>query len=135
MNICDKCNGNPYCSKCRAKIKLRQKRQKLGNIYIAGMENSDGYVKIGYSTKIDHRFAKRKRFTDNPYPITMLAITNGYMWQERELHYQFAESNICGEWFYRSQEILELIVSINAGVNIGALLNKERVEYFLKTCL
>lgn len=90
------------------RLRQRQSSQKLGIIYFAQQRNDDGFIKIGYTRKLEQRI-RHSRFTDNPYPIATVATTAGFQWQEMLLHKLLSDSLIHGEWFYPTPEVLEVI--------------------------
>lgn len=81
----------------------REKRQRLGldprpsdrgYIYYVAAEDR---VKIGFAKNVKNRMHTLK--TSSPVPLVLLATHRGSQKKERELHRQFAEYRIIGEWF------------------------------------
>lgn len=62
-------------------------------------------VKIGYTTDFASRFARLS--TSSPYPLKLMAVFPGTRWHESEMHRQFSESRVHGEWFLFEQEGLD----------------------------
>lgn len=77
-------------------------------IYIAGF---GPYVKIGVSTDIYDRVASIQA----PEELKIYAILDGWISQEKELHRQFAEYRLRGEWFRHDGELAKWIAKISAG--------------------
>jgi len=107
-------HGRTKCARC-IKNDARKKRGKGGTIYFAQVANADGYVKIGYSANVYQRI-KNGLFTDNPYPIRLVYIVPGNVWQERAIHDILSSEKMydAREWFYPSSAVFELIRRIDA---------------------
>lgn len=55
------------------------------------------FVKIGYSTRVDHRISNIE--TSNPYPVELLKKMPGSVEDERAFHVRFYEYHHKLEWF------------------------------------
>ena len=98
--------------KSREKYSNKTKSNTLGDIYFIQVENSDGYIKVGYSRDVKERICNGK-LTDNPYPIKVLGVGKGNMSQEKQLHDYFKEYSIGGEWFIPTSTIIESANFVN----------------------
>lgn len=77
--------GNPH---------PRPRKPPAKGVYFA---ESDGYVKIGYSTDVDRRMESLQ--TMCPHGIKLLHVEPGTMQTEKEWHRAYAEYRHNGEWF------------------------------------
>lgn len=68
-------------------------------------------IKIGWSRRVGSRIAELQ--TGNPDPVVLLATMPGSRGRERELHRQFANARLAGEWFARTPELSAFIDSLN----------------------
>ncbi len=71
----------------------------------------DGPIKIGFTSKEDPQERLRDLQTGNPEQLHLIAIIAGNV--ERELHEQFKNDRISGEWFHPSPELLTFINGLN----------------------
>ena len=71
---------------------------------------SAGYVKIGYSKKPWGRFASLQCSTAGS--LEMLAVMDGDLETEAELHRRFSDLRVRGEWFVPTGELEQLILSL-----------------------
>lgn len=92
----------------------------MGIVYFLALENTDGYVKIGWSSDMRKRFP-HGRATDNPYPLKILGTYPGSRQHEKQLHAHLKDHRIGGEWFYPSAEVFACMKTI-ASDGIEALL-------------
>lgn len=66
----------------------------------------DGPVKIGFTgADIRHRVARLQ--TGCPWKIEILALREGLPKHERMLHWKFRSARMTGEWFRRTDDLLE----------------------------
>jgi hypothetical protein len=65
---------------------------------------SSGPIKIGYASRLKARVAQLQ--TASHEPLTVLAAIPGGFGKERELHSQFANLRLHGEWFRPEPELL-----------------------------
>lgn len=72
-------------------------------------ENS-GAVKIGCTNQIKHRLAGLQH--TSPYPLTILALANGYKDLEKEIHKKLNSSRLKGEWFIYNEDLLKVIADL-----------------------
>lgn len=94
-----------------AKGALRRKRSgrrrqaaKLGYVYCIGEEGSATAVKIGYAGTPTLRIGSLQ--TGNPRKLVILGVLRGTKADERELHAEYQEHNILGEWFRPTARLL-----------------------------
>lgn len=101
------------CKTCESIRRTEKKKWHHGDgasIYFIQIANSDGYIKIGNTIDINHRLRSDGGFTDNPYPLTILLITQKtHRRAELILHRLCSESRVRGEWFYPSESVLNVI--------------------------
>lgn len=128
-NMPEEChNGSSVCKKC-IRMNKRMNSKAFGSVYFVQMANTDGYIKIGFSANVAMRLNTKTAeavygcFTDNPYPIKILCKTDGYVWQEMDLHKALSPANIRGEWFYPSPEVLGVIKRIQDGASLSEVLH------------
>jgi Meiotically up-regulated gene 113 len=69
----------------------------------------NGPIKIGISKNPIRRL--RALQTPNAKPLTLLGVMEGDLETERDIHRQFRNSRIRGEWFCTSPELLRFIDS------------------------
>lgn len=91
----------------------KRARQKRGFVYALRMDApvSEKPIKIGFSVDVDMRIDSLS--CGSPYPVTLLGFWetgNGDL-EEREIHKQFADHRLKGEWFRPSNSLLTLIES------------------------
>lgn len=68
-----------------------------------------GNIKIGYARNVQSRLSKMR--VDCPAVLRLLAVCEGDVECERDLHARFAAHRVRGEWFLASPEILEFIAA------------------------
>ena len=71
-------------------------------IYLIANREED-FCKIGFSLSPDARLLQLQ--TGNPYPLELVAVIEGTIIEEKELHKKFADFKLEGEWFTFSPEI------------------------------
>jgi len=76
-------------------------------VYFAGRGNT---VKIGIS--VDPKARIKSLQVSSPHPIVLLATQDGGRKVEQELHQQFKDDHILGEWFNLSQPVKHHIDSL-----------------------
>lgn len=97
------------CAAIERSISKKQRNRGDVNIYFIQVANSDGYIKIGCTTDIGDRLANDGGFTDNPYPLTILFLTEKTVQRmERIIHQLCKKEQIRGEWFYPHQEVFSM---------------------------
>jgi hypothetical protein len=84
-----------------------------GTIYFVTCDHDDFPIKIGFATNVKSRMIGFQ--TALPYPVILLAQTDGTRRLERKLHRQFKELRLRGEWFKRDPLVLEAIEDIKSG--------------------
>lgn len=65
------------------------------------------FVKIGFASIMEHRLAGIR--TGCPYPISIVAMFDGTMGDERGLHRLFAETRERREWYRTTPELVRLV--------------------------
>lgn len=86
-----------------------------GHIYFVATTGPDELIKIGYTGGSAPHVEVRLRSlqTSSPVPLVCLARHRGTFQQERQLHAIFAADRERGEWFRPSDDLLDLIDSID----------------------
>lgn len=102
-------------------------------IYLV-VTSDKNYCKIGYSKDPDSRLATLQ--TSHPEKLTLAAVIEGTIKEEKELHKQMAEHRVNLEWFNLSQDIMNHFDYYPTLMSrIDAFLNKEtsnQKEFFKK---
>ncbi len=70
-------------------------------------------VKIGWSRNVVARISQLQ--TANPEPISLLGVMPGGLALERQLHRQFHDARLAGEWFEKTPELVAYIAAIGGG--------------------
>jgi hypothetical protein len=68
---------------------------------------SGDFIKIGFSRSIDERMFRFA--TDSPLPVELLHFEPGTFKTEKIVHKHFAHLRARGEWFRKTQELLDYI--------------------------
>lgn len=84
------------------------RRPVTGFVYFVSAIQEDFPVKIGFAEK---SHARRLRSLQNgcPYPLVLLAQFSGTYKDESGLHKRFWKHRLCGEWFSRTPELMQII--------------------------
>jgi len=91
----------------REKVK-RDKESGIFGVYFLKLENSEPFIKIGFSTNIPERVRNIRQ--QMPYPIACIAIIPGAdSYDERDLHNRFKDLKVKGEWFRPGERLLTFI--------------------------
>lgn len=61
------------------------------------------YVKIGFTNDIRRRLAQLQ--VSSPHKLKLVALFEGDVFKEQELHKQFSSYWSCGEWFDKCEEL------------------------------
>ena len=86
-------------------------------IYFLKENTLRGRIKIGYSSKVKERMGSLQ--TANSNELQLLAVVDGGLRTEKNLHFHFDHLRIRGEWFEPGRELLEFIDEIKmAGLNV-----------------
>lgn len=83
------------------------RRTKVGNVYFITCAAPLFPIKIGFA--VDVRVRMRALQGAMPWPLQLLLAHEGDMDKERELHQRFAEARMEGEWFARTDDVLDYI--------------------------
>jgi hypothetical protein len=79
-----------------------------GFVYFVSADVPDYPVKIGFTERIEGmRFQSLQ--TGNPHPLCLLAYFDGTHQDESGLHLAFKGDRMCGEWFRRSPELMQIV--------------------------
>lgn len=89
-----------------------------GQVYFLGCDEIDR-VKIGYSCHPESRRANY--FAWCPYPIEVLATTDGGRREESQFQWFFVDDWAHSEWFMRTERMNEIIEKINGGASASEL--------------
>lgn len=98
-------------AKKRAAQEAKSKKPRKGQIYFI-QQGDNGPIKIGYSTNPEKRLQTLN--TASPYPLKLLHTIQGGKNLEKELHARFADTQLDGEWFEDSEELLAYIEFLKA---------------------
>jgi hypothetical protein len=103
---------------------MRSKVNALRKVYFIRPVGMDGPVKIGVSISPDQR---RDTLADwSPWPLEIIAETEGDFRAEQRLHAQFSHLHERREWFRWSPEIAEVVEAINSGTFDWCSITPER---------
>jgi len=64
-----------------------------------------GLIKIGWALDPEQRIKSIQHLS--PVKLKLLGFTRGSKCKEKSLHYKFAHLRVHGEWFQKSEELLE----------------------------
>lgn len=79
--------------------------------YIAGTDSSTPRVKIGFTTGSPHARLRTLQ-TGSPCELTLIAVHDGTMEDEKRLHAEFSDSRLHGEWFEMTEELFKRLCTI-----------------------
>lgn len=85
------------------------------------IDDGRGAIKIGISDHPPSRVHTIQRY--HAVEIRLLATTPGAHRRENELHEMFAHIQLKGEWFLKTQELLEFIADLNPEIDVEAELS------------
>lgn len=94
----------------KASRAARSPRTAPSQIYFVGAEVT-GLIKIGCAS--DPRARLRSLQTGSPDRLTLIATVRGGMDVERDLHRQFADARVHGEWFWQSEALVRFIEALS----------------------
>lgn len=66
--------------------------------------------------------------TGCPYPIELVAISEGSRYLENLAHWRFAPERMVGEWFERSERVERFIDLLRAGTRLGDALRDKSLD-------
>jgi len=78
-----------------------------GYVYFIA-DGEDGPIKIGY-TKANPNLRLAQLQTGNPRKLELLFVMDGDRQWERSLHDNLADYRLAGEWFTRSQKVVDVL--------------------------
>lgn len=90
---------------------VAQMTGRVGEIYFVAFAEG-GPIKIGFTSNFEYRLQHLQ--TSCPYELTVLARVEGTTADERQMHRQFADHQIRGEWFEPHADILAEIERLAA---------------------
>ena len=88
-----------------ARLQKSAKKPKQGYVYLAEDQRNQ-YVKIGFSTKPSHR---EKTLQAEQPAVDFIAVFPGTTQDERDLHVEFEQYRIRGEWFALPASTIETL--------------------------
>ena len=91
-------------------------KSNLSYIYFIGQDDNSGPIKIGFSSSPIDRLRHMQSWS--PVKLKILAITKGFQIHERMLHEMFYEYNSHGEWFDRSDLLLQVVDIVADGLGL-----------------
>lgn len=86
-------------------------------IYFARAVGVIGPIKIGASKNVARRMIEIEQWC--PFPIEVLAVVDGDLTLERRIQMKFVGSHSHQEWFHATEELLELIAKLQAGIPLS----------------
>ena len=92
-----------HYSKCK-----RTEQPKSENVYF--VQDVLGNIKIGYATNVRSRLANLQ--TANSAPLQLLGYITGDKSKEAELHREFSDARIAGEWFRPTESLMGYIEEV-----------------------
>lgn len=88
----------------------------MGTIYF--LRRPDGAIKIGFTAAPTAQTRLRAAQTFHDVELEVLAEASGSAVADAALRAHFAASNIRGEWFRPTPELMELIHALHEGVRV-----------------
>ena len=83
-----------------------------GHVYF--VESSDGqFIKIGFSRNVAQRLTQLDTIQPKPFTVRPLGWIPGTLQTEHFLHEQFAEDRAEGEWFRKSERLVQFLETLN----------------------
>ena len=76
-------------------------------VYFVGADDPFAPVKIGYASNLRNRFNGLRYLS--PQPLVILGYTEGSRDDEAQYHKRFAHIRLHGEWFRRSDDLVDHI--------------------------
>lgn len=76
-------------------------------VYFISCDQPDYPIKVGSTTNVEKRLAQIQNAC--PWPLRVLAVAAGGSSVEREIHRAFREDRLSGEWFKRTNGLMEII--------------------------
>lgn len=80
------------------------------DLYFIETECAERHIKIGIASNVASRIASMQSHC--PYRLRLLKMVPGAAHLEQELHMRFVADRLHGEWFRRSDELLDVIDSL-----------------------
>lgn len=80
--------------------------EREARVYLVECEGKGRPIKIGYARLPERRLQTLRTY--NPYPLRFIGMLRGERTLELALHTRFRSSQIHGEWFARTPELLAL---------------------------
>lgn len=105
-----------YDAKKRAEL-LELRRIRGGCVYVVGMVEMDGYVKVGWSTALEERRLIELQ-TGNPFKMYVIGQMPGTDVDEEIAHEELKASRWRGEWFRRTPEVESFIARVVASAPV-----------------
>jgi hypothetical protein len=87
--------------------RLDRKGIPTTNLYFVQTDCAEGHIKIGVGANVIYRIAQMQ--TGCPYTLKLLKIVRNASHFEKALHAEFAADNLHGEWFRKTDRLLQVI--------------------------
>jgi hypothetical protein len=91
--------------------RLDRKVKVPTDLYFVETQCAEKHIKIGVASNMKERLSTIQ--THCPYPVRLLKLVPNGALREKELHARFRADHVTGEWFKRSDELLELIAGLD----------------------
>lgn len=113
----------PHCPALDPEANRETLRREMAEAFLARMQHAVVYfVRIGDLVKIGKSLDLRNRIVSFSYPyLELLATEPGYTEREHQLHDQFADLRVSGEWFRYEAPLRDYVESLQARCAIEAL--------------
>ena len=102
----------------------RPQADDSGTVYFVGHDS--GPIKIGFSSKARIRLVALR--ISSPFDLKILASFEGTRADEKRMHSRFAGSRVRGEWFNRTDQLMNEIRDINRSKMSPRLLHRRQQE-------
>jgi len=100
-------NLRPALRKAALYRRAHPRQTKTSARFVYFIQSSGGPIKIGSASDVAARLKSLQ--TGSADELTLLAMTEGGEFRERELHARFAADRLRGEWFAPSPELIRVI--------------------------
>lgn len=91
---------------------MAEKFIRTGYVYFIKCHAEDQPIKIGWSAKKPQMGRLADLQIASPFELEVIAYIRGTVADERRLHKEFIEHHIRGEWFKKSDQLLNLIEQV-----------------------
>lgn len=110
IDLCAHCVLEMLGRERTARRSEARKSSESGSVYLLQIDGGDRLIKIGYTSRPHARFQILAGST--PYPLVLLALYAGTIFDEQALHKRFRAHRARNEWFLPAPEIISFAESI-----------------------